>query len=52
VVQPDSTVVELIERNMNDHITVDMIDGAVHEIVEHEFQELELALINLTVASC
>jgi hypothetical protein len=52
VFQPDIAIVELIDRNMNDHITADMIDGAVHEIVEHEFQELELAMRNLIVASC
>jgi hypothetical protein len=37
VVQPDIAVVGLIERNMHDHKTADMIDVAVHEIVEHEF---------------
>jgi hypothetical protein len=36
--------VELIERNMHDHKTADMIDVVVHEIVEHEFQDLELAM--------
>jgi hypothetical protein len=34
---------------MHDHRTTDMIDVAVHEIVEHEFQDLELAKIYLTV---
>jgi hypothetical protein len=38
VVQPDIAVVELIERNINDH-----------EIVEQDFQELELAMRDLTV---
>jgi hypothetical protein len=37
VVQPDIAVVELIDRNMYDHKTADMIDVVVHEIVEHEF---------------
>jgi len=32
-----------IEGNMIDHWTADMLDGTVHEIVEHNFQELELA---------
>ena len=40
MVQPDIAVVELIERNMNDH-----------EIVEHNFQELELAIRDLTIGS-
>jgi hypothetical protein len=51
VVQPDIAVVGLIERNMHDHRTADMIDVAVHEIVEHEFQDLELAMRYLTVGS-
>jgi hypothetical protein len=50
VVQPD--IVELIERNVNYHKTVYMIDGAVHEIEKHDFQELELAMRNLTIGSC
>ena len=37
VVQPNIVVVGLIEWNMHDHRTTDMIDIAVHEIVEHEF---------------
>jgi hypothetical protein len=41
VVQPDIAVVGLIERNMH--------DLTVHEIVEHEFQDLELAKIYLIV---
>ena len=32
---------------MHDH----MFDVAIHEIVEHEFQELELAMRYLTVGS-
>ena len=36
---------------MNDHKTTNMIDFVVHEIVEHEFQDLELALRGLTVGS-
>jgi hypothetical protein len=51
VVQPDIAVVELIDRNMYDHKTADMIDVAVHEIVEHEFQDLELGMRYLTVGS-
>ena len=51
MVQPDIAVVELIKRNKNDHRTKDMINGTVHEIVEHDFQELELAMRNLTVGS-
>ena len=51
MVQPNIVVVELIERNMHDHKTVDMIDVAVHEIVEHEFQDLELSMRYLTVSS-
>jgi hypothetical protein len=37
VVQVDIAVVWLIERNMHDYRTADMIEVAVHEIVEHEF---------------
>jgi len=33
-----------IEENMIDHWTPDMPDGTIHEIVEHNFQELELAM--------
>jgi hypothetical protein len=51
VVQPDIAIVGLIERNMHDHRTANMIDVAVHEIVEHEFHDLELAMRNLTVGS-
>jgi hypothetical protein len=51
VVQLDIVVVELIERNMHDHKTADMIDVAVHEIVEYEFQDLELAMRYLTIGS-
>ena len=51
MVQLDVVVVELIERNMHDHKTIDMIDVAVHEIVEHEFQDLELAMGYLTIGS-
>ena len=51
VVQPDIVVVELIDRNMHDHKSADMIDVAVHESVEHEFQDLELAMRYLTVGS-
>ena len=51
MVQPDIAVVELIGRNMHDHKTADMIDVAVHEIVEHEFQDLELAMRYLTIGS-
>jgi hypothetical protein len=40
VVQLDIAIVELIERNMNDH-----------EIVEQDFQELELAIRDLIVGS-
>jgi len=45
VVQPETTAVELldIEGNMIDHWIADMPDGTVHEIVEHNFQELEHA---------
>jgi hypothetical protein len=43
--------VGLIERNMHDYRTVDMIEVVVHEIVEHEFQDLELAMRYLTVGS-
>jgi hypothetical protein len=32
-----------IEGNMIDHWTADMFDGTIHEIVEHNFQDLELA---------
>jgi hypothetical protein len=39
------------ERNMIDHRTVDMIDGAVHEIMEHAFQDLELATRDKIVGS-
>jgi predicted butyrate kinase (DUF1464 family) len=37
--------VELLdtEENMIDYWTADMLVGTVHEIVEHNFQELELA---------
>jgi hypothetical protein len=28
-----------------------MVDGAVHEIVEHDFQKRELAMRNLTIDS-
>jgi hypothetical protein len=35
--QPDIVVVGLIERNMHDYRTANMIEVAVHEIVEHEF---------------
>ena len=51
MVQPDIVAVELIERNMHDHKTADMIDVAVHEIVGNEFQDLELAMRYLTVSS-
>ena len=51
MVQPDIVVVELIDRNMHDHKTADMIDVAVHEIMEHEFQDLELAMRYLIVGS-
>ena len=51
MVQPDIVVVELIDKNMHDHKTADMIDVAVHEIVEHEFQDLKLAMRYLTVGS-
>ncbi|XP_059436367.1 uncharacterized protein LOC132169333 [Corylus avellana] len=51
VVQPDIAVVELIEKNMNDPRTADLIDGAVHKIVEQDFQELEHAMRDLTVGS-
>jgi hypothetical protein len=40
VVQLDIAVVELIERNINDH-----------EIVEQDFQEIELAMRDLTIGS-
>jgi hypothetical protein len=45
MVQPETAAVELldIEENMIDHRTVDMPDGTVNEIVEHNFQELEYA---------
>jgi hypothetical protein len=36
---------------MHDYKTVDMIEVAVNEIVEHEFQDLELAMRYLTVGS-
>jgi hypothetical protein len=49
--QPDIVVVGLIERNIHDYRTADMIEVAVHEIVEHEFQDLELAMRYLTVGS-
>jgi hypothetical protein len=32
-----------IERNLIYHRIANMIDGTVHEIVEHDFQELKLA---------
>jgi hypothetical protein len=51
VVQLDITVVELIDRSMDDHKTADMIDVAAHEIVELEFQDFELAMRYLTVGS-
>jgi hypothetical protein len=51
VVLHDIVDVGLIERNMHDHRTADMIDIAVREIVEHEFQDLELALRDWTVGS-
>ena len=51
MVQPDIAVVELIDRNMDDHKTADMIDVIAHEIVEHEFQDFELAMRHLTVGS-
>jgi hypothetical protein len=51
VVQPDIAVVGLIKKNMHDHRTADMIDVAIHEIVEHEFQDLELAKRYLIVGS-
>jgi TctA family transporter len=51
VVQPNIAIVGLIERNMYDHKTADMIDVAVHEIVEHKFQDLELAMRYLIVGS-
>jgi hypothetical protein len=35
--QSDIAVVGLIERNVHDYRTADMIEVAVHEIVEHEF---------------
>jgi hypothetical protein len=47
--QPDIAVVGLIKRNIHDYRTADMIKVAVHEIVEHEFQDLELAIRYLTV---
>jgi len=45
VVQPQTAAVELldIEENMIDHWTADMLDDTVHEILEHNFKELELA---------
>jgi len=45
MVWPEIAVVELldIEGNMIDHWTMDMPDGTVHKIVEHNFQVLELA---------
>jgi hypothetical protein len=53
VVQPNIAVVGLIERNMHMHDcrTIDMIDVAVHDIVEHEFQDLELAMWDWTISS-
>jgi hypothetical protein len=36
VAWPDTTVVELIERDMIDHRIEDMINGAIHEILEHD----------------
>jgi hypothetical protein len=51
VVQPDIAVVGLIGMNMHDYKTTDMIEVVVHEIVEHEFQDLELAKRYLTVGS-
>ena len=51
MVQLDIAVVEMIDRNMRDHKTVDMIDVAVHEIVEHEFQDLDLAMREWTIGS-
>ena len=36
---------------MIDHEIVDMINGAVHEIVEQDFLELDLAMRNWTVGS-
>jgi hypothetical protein len=51
VVQPDLAVMGLIGRNMHDYKTVNMIEVVVHEIVEHEFQDLELAKRYLTVGS-
>ena len=36
---------------MNDYRIADMIEVAVHEIVENEFQYLELAMRYLTVGS-
>ena len=49
MVQPNIAAMELIERNMNDHRIANLIDGAVLEILEYDFQELELAMRNLIV---
>jgi hypothetical protein len=51
VVQPGIAIVGLIERNIPDYRTANMIDVAVHEIVEHEFQDLELAISDWTIGS-
>jgi hypothetical protein len=37
--------------NMHDYRTANMIEVIVHEIVKHEFQDLELATRYLTVGS-
>jgi pantothenate kinase-related protein Tda10 len=45
LVWPEIAVVELldIEGNMIAHLTTTMSDDTVHEFVEHNFQEIELA---------
>jgi hypothetical protein len=44
-VWPGIATVELlhIEGNMIDHGTANMTDGAVHDLVEHTFHDLELS---------
>jgi hypothetical protein len=37
--------------NMHDYRTANMIEVAVHEIMEHGFQDLELAIRCLTIGS-
>ena len=43
VAQPDTAIMELIEGNIIDHRTLNMFVGAVLALLEHDFQELELA---------